>query len=746
MSFGENDVPRRESLVLLSDLPEDQMPSRTCSNAPLHVEIAVAAERELTSQQRARGTSYLFNDPLVSDDDANELLLRANRVPDDSCLSFDELMKNIKERNYFQQQFAAIQGQAGMNPHTLMFSPRYEAAYADYIQRDSLGRIRFCFLLGAVALSLYVWWDAQQPSYKATATMPFWELSLGNVTRKDMLDVLSITGPASFLVSLGLTSMPCLVSRFRLERLTFLTFAVVALTLVLRKPVGRYKGPVLPLVILLIPIFGITRMRFRLSCILGWGICVVYVVIQMIAKHQLDAATSRAWDSQSDIMYQTVNYAMSIIGGMVSHYRQELLRRRNFALKLPFTGLTDDDCKPMSMDNFRKRSLMHRGTLRFKCPEVEDLFYRHWYLIDAFPFENPNAAALHVGVSRVLRFALIGLMCDQVILGIQDYKLLWLPGHPVSAGSIFTRAESVDAYVGAATARYAVIVPAYLSMAYFMHWLGRVFYTRWLHRDESATAPAVAAAATERSTLHKTDFATVTRWAANVARLRRWTDVKVTEMLAARGGYVQYAQWYSAAVVVAHVGCVAALLVWVTRHTHSAQNVYFMGLLNALLFPHRSTFRIRFVFATTTTTGLTCVLIAIFAHLLAPDAALRVLWMQYAVYMTVVVVLGMLISHEEESLRRTFFILKSLRTLEFRVWFQTVLRVQGWVRAKLKKKLHDIRVRRSDLSEALLHDEPPVVVANAAPYMAMASKLGIMCQSFNFAAVLIDVISSALQY
>jgi hypothetical protein len=44
-----------------------------------------------------------------------------------------------------------------------------------------------------------------------------------------------------------------------------------------------------------------------------------------------------------------------------------------------------------------------------------------------------------------------------------------------------------------------------------------------------------------------------------------------------------------------------------------------------------------------------------------------------------VLVFGSMISKEEESLRRTFFILKSIRTLEFEEWFETLVKVQGSV-------------------------------------------------------------------
>jgi hypothetical protein len=138
-----------------------------------------------------------------------------------------------------------------------------------------------------------------------------------------MLDLLSISGPVVLLLGLLLSFIPRIESRFHLEYLTFIVFGLVALTLIMRKPVGRYKGPILPLVILIIPIFGITRMRFILSCLLGWGIVFVYFTLNMAARYQLKAGVE--WDTSSDIIYQTINYGIGIIGGMVSHYRQVCL-------------------------------------------------------------------------------------------------------------------------------------------------------------------------------------------------------------------------------------------------------------------------------------------------------------------------------------------------------------------------------------------------------------------------------------
>ncbi|KAH9084838.1 hypothetical protein Ae201684P_002077 [Aphanomyces euteiches] len=664
----------------------------------------------------ARGDSLLLDAPFLEDEDANQLILNANRAPMEEGASLEETMQIMKAREYYREQFAKIQEQAGMNPHTLRFSPVYERAYTAYAQKSSLLRVRFIFLLGLFSLGFYLWYDTTRDSYKATASMPFWQFSFGNVTRKNVLDALSVVGPLSFAVGAALTNLRYFHGGSPLEMLTFVVFGIVSLSLIVRKPVGRYTGPVLPLVILLIPVFGITKMRFQWSCLFGWSTFVLYLVIQLTSKHYLDAQTSEKWDSVSDLVYQTINYGISIIGGMVSHYRQELLRRRNFALQLPFSGLMEDDSVVLDDDKFKKRNLLRKVNMGFKDVAVENVFYKHWYLIDSFPFQNPNEASLHAGVFRVLRFPIYGLLVDQIILGIQDYKLLWLPGHPVKPKSSFTQAESSWAYYASVICRYGITVPCYLSLVGVLYCMGNAFYRKWLKEtnqdeleEEHVIHVAEASAAHEAPPRPGQRLIHVVETALNVKRWRQWRDERWTYLFNSKGGYVRYGQIYASVVVVLHVSCIATLLLWVTRTTHKKQNVYFMGFINALLFPHRSGFRIRFIYATVTTVVLAVVFMIVAAFVLAPsnesplafvmsgEKELRNLWIEYMTYVVVVILLGMFISREEESLRRSFFILKSLRTLEFEEWFHTLLKIQGWMRAKLQKKLEVIRARRSDL-------------------------------------------------
>ncbi|RHY58595.1 hypothetical protein DYB30_011751 [Aphanomyces astaci] len=752
---------------------------RTSSKRPSITRCSIDVKPPLSNgfkRSRARGESLLLDARFLSDEDASRLILQANRPPCEDGSTLEEMMQSVKARQYYQQQFAKIQEQAGMNPRTLRFSPVYEDAYATYCQKSSLLRVRFCFLLGMCSLGFFLWYDTTQPSYKATATMPFWTFSFATVSRKDILDVLSIVGPVAFGAGVLLTYFKRFQRGVALEMMSFVVFGVVALSLIVRKPVGRYRGPVLPLVILLIPVFGITKMRFQWSCVLGWATFALYLTIQLASKKFLDDQTSEKWDSVSDLVYQSINYGISIIGGMVSHYRQELLRRRNFALQLPFAGLMVDDSVELKDDKFKKRALLRRVTMAFRHPDVEAMFYKHWYLIDPFPFKNPNEAGLHAGEFRVLRFPIYGLLVDQVILGIQDYKLLWLPGHPVKSTSPFTVSESAWAYYASLVCRYAVIVPCYLSIVGLLYCMGRAFYTKWLAQTNQDDLTHAALLQVEQGT--PSDVQQVSTLALNVARWRQWRDERWTDMLTAKGGYARFGQMYASMVVALHVGCIAMLLLWVTRTTHKKQNVYFMGLLNALLFPHRSGFRIRFIYATVTTVTLAMLFMftsalvldsaassSVLGVVLTGDKDLRNLWIEYVTYIVVVVLLGMFVSREEESLRRSFFILKSLRTLEFEEWFHTLLKIQGWMRIKLKAKLHHIRIQRTEDMARPTDDKRHAnvgtlhlrcvaycygfdgfvcveVVADTSPYMGMASKYGIYAQSFNLAAVLVDLILS----
>lgn len=88
----------------------------------------------------------------------------------------------------------------------------------------------------------------------------------------------------------------------------------------------------------------------------------------------------------------------------------------------------------------------------------------------------------------------------------------------------------------------------------------------------------------------------------------------------------------------------------------------------------------------------------------------------------------MMISYEEESLRRTFFVIKSIRILEFDEWFTTVLRIQGWVRKKLESRVASARAKISKRNGNPVHG-----LTEVQGKMGQASRYGVMTQAANVA-------------
>uniref|UniRef100_M4BTV7 Uncharacterized protein n=1 Tax=Hyaloperonospora arabidopsidis (strain Emoy2) TaxID=559515 RepID=M4BTV7_HYAAE len=545
-----------------------------------------------------------------------------------------------------------------------------------------------------------------------------------------------------------------------LENVTAVVFIIVAAMMIAKKPVEKVKGPVIPLLILLIPIFGITRMRFVKSCCIGWGIFFSYLIVMMSVRNTLPVPST--FDSFTDISYQAINYGITAIGGMVSQYRQELLRRRNFCLQLPFSGTMGADAlAEIKTDKFSKKTLMHRWSLKFRHPEVEECFYRYWYLIDPFPYENPNSGSLHQGVFRTIRFAVGTLLLNQFVLLLQDIKFLKVKKDKFVDDSDLTYALVL---------RFGVTVPLYFSAALFMFFLGKAFYARWIKEAIDATNAALTRDSIVDVDVNKylngnrgsmsgilVESARSTQDTARMkvvveaAQIKYATKDKVLDVLINKGGYVRSTQLFSSLVIACHVCCMGILLLAVstgpkvdafdnTPGTTPGQPkpVYYMGFLNAVLFAHRSGFRVRFIYATYTTFAVALGII-IAASSMSPAH-----YQQYAGYVAVIFLMGMMISYEEESLRRTFFVLKSIRTLEFEEWFSVVLRIQGWVKDRFRKKLRDVRSKGSQDVETRRKPETKALLINTSTQMAYASKLGMYSQMFNIIIAIVDVITSSL--
>ncbi|GMF28186.1 unnamed protein product [Phytophthora lilii] len=664
-------------------------------------------------------------------------------------------MKQIKAKNYYTQQFQRIQQQTNMN-RLLFFSDVaptfYESNYLAIAQDTSVNRVRACFAIGFVGLlALYMneWRSDKWSTSDKTGRTDHDETIIMALTFGVMLPTLAI-GILSTFTSIG---------RKYLENVTAVVFVVVAAMMIAKKPIEKAKGPIIPLLILLIPIFGITRMRYVKSCCIGWGIFFSYLIVMMSVRNTLPFP--KTFDSYTDISYQAINYGITAIGGMVSQYRQELLRRRNFCLQLPFSGTMDADAvAEIKTDKFSKKTLMHRWSLKFRHPEVEECFYRYWYLIDPFPYENPNSGSLHQGVFRTIRFAIWTLLLNQLVLLLQDIKFLKVKKDDLVDDSDLTYALVL---------RFGVTVPLYFSAALFMYFLGKAFYARWVKEAEDAKNAALArdsmvsvgvkqanADFDSKSGIMtendgSTDDTARMKLVVEAAQIKYATKDRVLDVLINKGGYVRSTQVFSSVVIACHVCCMGILLLAVStgpnvdayEKSHNTapgqpKPVYYMGFLNAVLFAHRSGFRVRFIYATYTT-FVVALGIIIAASSMSPDY-----YQQYAGYVCVIFLMGMMISYEEESLRRSFFVLKSIRTLEFEEWFSVVLRIQGWVKEHFRKKLRDVRPKGSKDLDSVRKAEPAAPLINTSAQMAYASKLGMYSQMFNIIIAVADVITSSL--
>ncbi|EQC26830.1 hypothetical protein SDRG_15341 [Saprolegnia diclina VS20] len=641
-----------------------------------------------------------------------------------------------------------------MHPRTLKFDAEYEVGYLAYVQESSVVRVRLTFIVGSLFLGALLAYEAHLDLFRRRAGIPppLPEGELPDANRL-VLYILSfgVSVPA-FFIGFLLTFFESMHKR--IERITFAVFFVVAMTLIFKKPVQAQTGPVLPLMILIIPIFGITRMRFLHSCVLGWTIFFTYLIVQGVSLHWMDPipyGNGKTWkyDNISDIIYQTINYGIAIIGGMVSHYRQELIRRRNYALKLPFTGLDDDEPLDLFGESYSEERLMDPFNLSFRNLDVEECFCRMWYLIDPHPYENPNRGDIHENVYMTIRFAVLGVFLSQVVLGIQDIKLLFMKDFKFEYGM-------------AAVIRFAIVVPLYLLSFYFMYLLGRKYFEMYL-RKSAAEAEMSSQFTIDVNDVPASDdsfkgfkyASTRMKKKAPLTKNRsikekiegqkeRWVDTK--------GGYVRSAQIFLTIIISLHVILMMILLLQVGRsyiYTHSSKqknaakpNVYFMGFLNALLSVHRSGFKIRFVYSSRVSWAMVLLFIFFASHNLHFDPW-EYLWAEYSCYLVAIQFLGMMISHEEESLRRSFFVLKSMRMLEFEKWFAGVLRIQKGVR-KFLARHRERQIAKGDVPTTKAVSKPPAPkVAHAQSFLAMASKMGVQAQAIQIAVVLFDVIWSA---
>ncbi|KAF0693198.1 Aste57867_15792 [Aphanomyces stellatus] len=609
-----------------------------------------------------RSAIYVFKE--VSWQAALDEVLQANQEPDNSYMTVMTAARLAKERAYIQSQFQKCQEQVSMDPNLLFFAEPYEAQYAAFMNAVNLFRVRLTFSMGAAATAFYFWYEASilhayDPSNLITPVrcIALYGLTFGVIVPTFALGVLASFVPAA---------------RTRLESVAAIVYAVVALALISKKCVQKAPGAIFPLVILLIPLFNVTRMRFAVTCVVGWSIVGIFFVVQLAAGP----------DPTSRTVFTTLNYSMSIISGMISSYQKELFKRRNFTLGINFSGVSEDASSRIHSPYYKKEALCHPWTQAFKHADLERRFHRYWYLLDGSPYENPNAGILHRGVYLGLRYPLAGICLNQVVLVLQDVINLY----------------GTDEQLIALAIRFCGIVPAYIGLVYAFYKLSHRFAAKWLalrsnHVRPEAVVPA--AATTPDDTRHPPHVAltkSVTRIAVHSKSLVQTHATHVVrsmdrDFVGTDHGYTHTIQLLTALVLLIHV-YLTGTLVYVIAINLGVKDVYFMGLLNAMMVAHRSSFRLRFVYSSTITVAASIGFLFGTRHVL-PKRTLG----EYMVYLAIVQVLGMIVSYEEENLRRSFFIKKSLRSLEFQAWLSRIVQLPVWIRETLRRKAREARHR-----------------------------------------------------
>ncbi|KAF0693197.1 Aste57867_15791 [Aphanomyces stellatus] len=637
-------------------------------------------------------------------------ILVANQEPEPSrAIPFKHVVDLVVERAYVQAQFQTCQAHVGMHPHLLFFNggsdrrfvklirvwlEPYESQYLAFLNSVNRFRVRLCFSLGAAAMCLCFWYEAARvgaydPSDVIT---PSQSLALYGLTFGVIVPTFALGALASFVPA----------AHNHLERVATVVYAVVALALITKKCVQQVPGAIFPLVILLIPLFNVTRMRFAVTCVVGWSIVGIFFVVQLAAGP----------DPEARVVFTTLNYAVSVIAGMVSSYQKELLKRRNFTLGLNFSGAPDDASSRIHSPYYKKEALCHPWTQAFKHPDLERRFLRFWYLLDANPYENVNAGILHTRVALGLRYTLAGLVMNQLVLVLQDVMNLY----------------GTDTELVAFVIRFGGIVPAYVCLVVAMTKLSRGYTAKWLASRRASLSSSAARHVVVRA---KASSATVRPRVTPTDQLE-----DMVEFAGVARGYTHAVQLLTALAILLHV-CLIGTLFDVIADKWGIKDVYFMGFLNAMMVAHRSSFRLRFVYSAPITTAASIGFLLGTRNVVSPRTLC-----EYMVYLTIVQVLGMVMSFEEENLRRSFFLKKSLRALEFHVWYARVTQLPPWIRRVVRERARAARRRlllASPIPSSVDGSHKPVVT-NASARYSHATKCGVYATAVSVVIALGQVV------
>ncbi|OQS04314.1 hypothetical protein THRCLA_03438 [Thraustotheca clavata] len=532
----------------------------------------------------------------------------------DSVLTLADSFDKSKTRRSYENQLKKMIAQVNMNKFTLRFSKKYEVVFAYMLHRSAIRRIRYTLVIALVTLVGKNIYSLRNNLLTANQVMG---LQIGAGTAFPTLVI-------AFFCTLRESWTPYC------EWYTSLAFIVICTELTVQKLVLQSPGPILELFVCFIPIFGITRLRFDIS----WR-----VVACSIVAHLLALFVARQ-ENLPDICFQGFSYLGGIIGGAVAHYRVEVLRRRNYMMYLPFCPESFDRhrifCDIKEPSTSKHQLLNSRISLKFRNREIEAAFYRYWYLIDGSPFEPIHTQRLHRKAFRAIRYAVQSVLLQQLLLGIQDRRYLT------------TKDVQPWTYWAALVLRLS-IVAAYFGAQWCMRKFGRKYYLKWEEMQSSTQIVCLE---------------------ENPALL----EPKVPQ------NYVKIMQRLSAWIVFMHglgMGLILLFFHLSIQRSTVAAPCYYLGLLNAILFPHRSGFRVRFIYATIATVSLGIVFCSICIWI-APKN-----FLEYSTYVVVILLLGMLISHEEESLRRAFFVRRALRSQEFNTWHKAVQTIAPYIHRKL---------------------------------------------------------------
>ncbi|ETV89103.1 hypothetical protein H257_00480 [Aphanomyces astaci] len=603
----------------------------------------------------------------VAQADMDDIILSGIDANNDSTISdavYRAQLAQCKDDN-LRQLIRRVE----MNYFTLKFAPKYEHAFVYVLHRRAIRRIRYTLLLGFISV-------LAKSLYGAHVT-----------------DGQALTYPESVALGLGMgialpTIIAALVCTFVeawtpwCEYYSSMAFLIVCLELTAEKLILHKPGPILPLFICFVPVFGITRLRFHVC----WR-----MVAFTIALH-LAALLVAGQENIPDIFFQGFSYLGGIVGGAVAHYRVEVLRRRNFVLYLPFCAESFDkfqvQCE-MKDPKTSKHELLERVSLRFKNRHIEASFNRYWYLIDGSPFQNVHKCTLHQNAARTIRYAVQSSFLHQLLLAIQDWRYIYIAEqgpHKTYWIALGLRLSVVSAYFGAQGLMWRY------GHRYSNYWERHGSKKLQNHEQESMSPPLLEAQATLPS------------------------------------NYVWKMQLWSASIVFLHalsMGLILVLFDVSGINSGVAAPCYYLALLNAIIFPHRSGFRVRFVFATVSTTVLS-VVFAVICSALVP-----VHFVEYTTYVGVTLSLGMFISYEEESVRRSFFVRRAIRSHEFAAWHAAISVLRPHIRRKMAARRAAVallrRVAVLPSSSSAVVDRAKAISATKIPtsnLLATASKYG----------------------